>query len=527
MNPEFLWRRLTEPPLPQWAVGATFVLSVALYWHGFGAGDPERYVQAGLDWLERGFHVGDTHWDLRHLFVLPIAASFALFGVNEFSATLPNIVYAGALSSLTFFFACRYIGKSEGFLAAIFIATSAFFVARPIELEIYGAEIFFAALACWLFVAAGVERRRLALLAAAGFAAGLAWLIREQTLYLMPVFGAFALLSRKDVLRALFALGLGFGAVIAAEWIFYAAAAGDPFFRYRVDLGHRTTGVDITLSSEDSTLASTILRPVKDLLAYPTTTPFLVLAAIAAAAGWRTALEPPARRRTFLVFGVMSAIALPVCAYAFQLSFPRYYPILTYVVYLALALAATEATRRFGVAAGAAFASAVIFLNAAAADFSRYGEYAESRFLARYLASASEPVATDPLTASRTIYQLRLLGLSAPEASRRIVFTTSPDAGALYFKSHQVSSRAANWCALEIAEVRPVNWTHYLLRWSGLDKVAGAKIRSVAARPAPVEIVRVLDRPVSAEEIESGACKAPQKAKRRPPIGAAGSNEGA
>lgn len=497
-------------------VAATFIISVAAYWHGFGPGDPERYVRAALLWVEKGFYLGDTHWALRHLFVLPLAASFAAIGVSEFSATLPNIVYAGALVAMTFYFVRRYIGEAEAAIGAAFIATSSFFVARPIEVEAYGAEILFDALACWLFIAAGIERRRYALLLAAGVSAGFAWTIREQTLYLMLVFGLLVLWSRKDIWRSGLALGAGFGAVIAVEWIFYAIAAGDPFYRYKIDINHRLIGQVVVIGAEESTLAKKLTRPIKDLLVSPNTTPFLILASFAALRpGWRAAIETLSRRRTLLVFCAMSAAAIPICAYAFNLSLPRYYPILTYAIFLFLAVMTTATARRYGAPVAAAFAVVITLLNAAAADFSRYQEYSEARFLAEATARYDEPIESDPLTASRARYQLVLRGVSLGEASKRIHMTRTPTIGALYYKSEMVRRSPANWCRIEIVDIRPRNWTHALIRGSGLDRIAGAKIGSIVARPAPVEIVRVLAGPSEVDPVTGAPCRNQPKKEER------------
>lgn len=498
---------LTDARTAPMFVAALFFGSVALYWHGFGPGDPERYVRAALDWNENRFNLGETHWSLRLPIVLPIAGAFALLGANEFAATLPNILYAGGLVAVTFLFMRRYVGRLEGTIAAAFIATSAFFVARPIELDGYGAEALYVAAACWFFVASGMERRRYLLLFAAGFAAGFAWLVREQTLFLMAAFGLLTLMSRKDLLRSLFALGCGFGLVIAAELIFYAIGAGDPLYRYEIDLNHRNIGREIAIEGEDASLFNRLVRPIKDLLASPTTTPFLALAAIAMVGlGWRTAREPEGRRRTFTTFCVAAAIAVPVCAYAFNLALPRYYSIFTYAVFLVLALATAEIARRRGPLPAIGFAALVTFLNIAAADFSRYGEYAEARRLATIAARSAETIETDPLTASRARYQMVLRGFSLRDASSRIVMTDRPTVGGLYFKSHVVARRPSHWCAIEVADVRPFNWTHYLIRKSGLSAIAGAKIRSIVADPAPVELVRVLEGPATSDPATGKAC---------------------
>lgn len=97
-------------------------------------------------WRDSPPYLGDTHWALRHIFVLPMAASFKLFGANEFTATLPNIVYAGGLVAITFYFARKYVGLSEAVFASVLVSTSAFLVSKPLEIAIYGPEVFSAPL---------------------------------------------------------------------------------------------------------------------------------------------------------------------------------------------------------------------------------------------------------------------------------------------------------------------------------------------------------------------------------------------
>ncbi len=501
---------LTDLRTSSMLAATLFFASIAFYWHGLGPGDPERYIRAALDWVEQGFNLGDTHWSLRHPVVLPMAGSFALFGVNEFSATLPNILYAGGLVIITFYFARRYLGRLDGTIAAVFIATSAFFVARPIELDGYGAEAFYTSLACWLFVAARLEPHRYALLFASGAAVGLSWAVREQTLYLLAAFGLLTLHSRKDLFRSLLAIGFGFGLIIAAELIFYTLAADDPLYRYRIDLNHRHIGREITIKGDDAKPFNTFMRPIKDLLTSPVTTPFLALSIIAALFGWRKAFEPIARKQTFLVFCAAATVAVPICAYVFNLALPRYYSILTYALFLILAFAVADLARKHA-ARAIAFAALVTFLNAAAADFSRYGEYAEPRHLAKIAARSAERIETDPLTASRARYQLVLQGWDLNDASARIGMSETPSVGALYFVSHRIARRNSNWCSIEISDVRPFNWTHYLIRKTGVDRFAGSKIRSIVAKPAPVELVRVLDRPAGVDPETGKPCMKRQK----------------
>ncbi len=497
----------------RWSAGvvaAIFCLTVLLNWSGLGPGDAERYVKSALAWREDGFHLGETHWELRYLFVLPMAAMFSVFGPSETAAAVPNVLYAAAIVAVTFYFARRYVGNAEGSVAAAFVAGSVFFVARPLEVEAYGPEAFFVALSCWCFVASRVEKERYAWLIAAGVVAGFAWTVREQTLYLMMVFGLLTLLSRKDVFRSCVALGFGFGSILLIEWLYYWAVAGDPFYRYRIDLSHRTIGQNVELKGSDASLANRFIRPIRDNFTYAMTTPFLLLAALAAwRPGWRTVLAPPSRRQTFILFGWMAFLSVPICGYIFNLALPRYYPVLAYATLLALALACVELWRRHGAAPAAALAVIVLFANVALADFVKYREYSEARFLADYAMKSAEPIETDPLTANRTRHQLMLRGVPSDEASRRIPIRLAPTPGALFFKSHMTQRQPPTWCALVIADVRPVIWTHALIRHAGVDRIAGGKLRATVARPQPVQIVRVLEEEVATDPATGAPCLSP------------------
>jgi 4-amino-4-deoxy-L-arabinose transferase-like glycosyltransferase len=491
---------------------AVFIACAVYYSNGFGPGDAERYLEGAFRWLDKGFYLGENHWELRHLFVLPIALSFKAFGPGEFAATIPNLLYAGGLVAITLYFARRHFGEAEGVLAASFVAVSAFFMARPLELEVYGAEAFFAVLSVWLYATALTADKPLRLYFAAGVIAGLAWSIREQTVYLMLILGVITPFLKRGFLAPWFALGAGFAIIILGEWLFYTIAGGDPFYRYRIDLQHRTTGVPVELTGAAARPEARILRPLKDLLSYATTTPFLVLAAFAALLlRGRLAPEAPSAKRTLLLFGLMAVGSMAVTGIIFNLAFPRYYPVLTYFLLLILALATASFWRSYGRIAGGALGAIVVAANLAAADFSRYGEYAEARFLANVAATSEEPIYTDPLTASRGRYLLRLAGFEGLEASRRVRQDDAVPVGGLFFRGSPAARVKPDWCVIEANEVRRNNWTHALIRESGLDHVLGAKIRSIVKKPLPVELIRIVEPGASIDPRSGNPCLPPSK----------------
>ncbi|MFN0025342.1 MAG: ArnT family glycosyltransferase [Parvularculaceae bacterium] len=507
-----LMRRHWAPLL----VCALFCCALALYWRGIGPGDAERYLDAALHWRE-GPWLGDSHWSLRHLFVLPMTASFLVFGVSETAAIIPNVVYAALTIVVTWHFARRALGEREAFIAASLVATSAFFVARPVGLEVYGAEAFFAILAMWLFIVAEVSKARARWLIAAGLVAGLATTVREPSIYLMGVFGLAILARRRDVWRSLFFVGAGFAAVIAVELAVYAIAAGDPLYRYKTDLNHRAIGVDVTMTAEEASLPSRLKRMAAYLISYPMTTPLLALAGVAIAYLARTkalrAYPGLAALKIVAAAALFSAIIVPL---AFNLSLPRYYPLLTYGCILVIAVAVAVLWSRGRPRAAIAAGLGVIAVNAAIADFISYDEYAEARGLARIAAAFPEPVSADPQTAHRARYQLRLKGLSGAEASAKIINARAPEPGALFLMSSQARRNNPaydrRWCVIEALAPRRTGWTHALIRQTGLARLLGRQMEDIVAPPAPILLIRMLERPAQQDPASGRACLGEQPA---------------
>ena len=424
-----------ERPSSLIAMLALFALAVLYYWNGLGAGDEIEYARAARRWLAEGPNLGQTHWALRQFLVLPMAASFSLFGFNEFAATAPNIAFALVLVGITYVFARRYIAEKEAIAISAVIATSCYFVARPIEVDIYGVEALFAVTAVWLFIASRDAARPLRWLFAAGVAGGLAFTIRETSASIAISLAALTLVfHRQRFFSAGFALGAGYCGVIAFEVLTYSLASGDPLYRYRIDFGHKSVGAAST-HGEGPIGLMRFLLPFKDIAMAPSLTPFVGLAVIfAGALRWRGAFEPRAAS-ALAAFAVAGLVALVVSAWGLKLAMPNYYPIFAYAILVAIGLAIAEAWRRYGaLAAGAAFA-VILALNFLAEDFRDYDDWAEARILAAHAPQFGEPVLTDYATGVRARLLLEMDGASEADASSMINLVTEPKPGALYFRA--------------------------------------------------------------------------------------------
>jgi hypothetical protein len=485
---------------PVVALLGLFAISVLYYWNGFGSGDEGEYAQVAMCWLSDGPHLAETHWGLRQLLVLPMAASFAAFGLTEFAATVPNILYALGLVGGAYWFARRYIGEAEAFATAAAIAVSCFFVARPIEVDVYGAEAFFAVAAVWLFVASRSEARPLRWLFSAGVAGGLAFTIRETSASIAIALAVLTLMfQRQRFFSAGIAIALGYFGVIAIEMAAYALASGDPLYRYKIDFGHKEVGAAAMHEHAPSGLTRFLL-PFKDIAMAPSLTPFLGVACASIAFATRFAPLSARAKSALAVFAIAGGVALVVSAWGLKLAMPHYYPIFAYAVFVAIGVALASIWRRYGAIAVTACFAALVALNIVAEDFRDYDDWAEARVLVWHASDFGEPILTDYATGSRARLMLQMRGASAAEATQMIRLGLAPEPGALYFRAWG-SGLAAPADGQILAEFSPLRSSpvRETLRRFGLGGDPQSRLGRILADRPKAAFMRI---PPHAEEAE-------------------------
>ena len=104
-------------------VALAFAALLATTWVGFIESDDLEYARSAALWLDAFPHLGQSHWGLRHMIVLPVAASFAVFGRGEVALVLPTVLYAAGIVAMTGFCVRRVAGTLAGYLAALLVAT--------------------------------------------------------------------------------------------------------------------------------------------------------------------------------------------------------------------------------------------------------------------------------------------------------------------------------------------------------------------------------------------------------------------
>ena len=209
------------------------LLAIALAWTGFQQTDDLFYADAAGTWAERGWLLGDNHWALRHMIVLPLAALFRLFGRSEVALVAPMLLYAGLFAALVGLIAARIAGGLAGALAAALIvtvpvvATGASYVTTDVP------EAFFVLASAFVFHRALEGRGRVAALLA-GALAGMAFITRETTLALIVFYGLLFLANYGRDRWAYVWLGAGFCLVAGIDALCLWAASGDPFYRLAI-----------------------------------------------------------------------------------------------------------------------------------------------------------------------------------------------------------------------------------------------------------------------------------------------------
>ncbi|MEM8759936.1 MAG: glycosyltransferase family 39 protein [Pseudomonadota bacterium] len=423
-----------------------FAILALVFWEGIGAWDAPYYISAATDWYEWPPSLGENHWYLRYPLILPMAGSFALFGYGEFSATLPNIVMGLLLVIVSTIAAWRHLGAFTGVALGCLVATSYPLVISPMDIEILGPELLFAAGALWLFVEAldraeGERRDWIAPAVLAGLAAGAAWLCRETAAFVPATVAAVVLMrgfARRPFAVAV-AVAAGSGAVIVAELLLYAAVAGDPLYRVNIALVHGETARS---NAAENTLFGAmlltswhdwLLAPFTRIARLPNVYLFLVLSVIAGA--WLFVIRRSLARstvRVVIVFATAGIMSLVLTSYVMSLEHPRYFMMLSYGALVVLAIALGEVRRWIDRRLVVAALVLLCLTGPIFADFRRDMVMPRFRGLADFVEMQRAVIYLPPYDAAYTKLQLRLRG-APPEVSDLLVSEELPGPGDLYF----------------------------------------------------------------------------------------------
>ena len=156
----------------------------AASWVGYLQTDDLAYAQAAEGWVTGAPFLGQSHWALRHFIVLPLAASFQVFGRSETSLVLPMLIYGFGLLLVTGLCVRRVAGPLAGAIAPMLIASVPAFTSGSTVVYTDVPEAFFVIASLWAFHFATLSGRRNTFILA-GMLAGCGILTRETAVALL------------------------------------------------------------------------------------------------------------------------------------------------------------------------------------------------------------------------------------------------------------------------------------------------------------------------------------------------------
>ena len=228
----------------RWVALAALVICTAwIIWLnpvGFmgGGADDTEYLQSVRCWVGAGEPcLARTHWASRWPIVAPIALATGLLGESRTTVAIAPLLYTCATLLLMIFIGNRLFGRPAGYAAAAALVLTPSFAMQALQPAADGIELSWL-LASFAAALAAFDRNSGRWAIAAGVALGIAAQTRDTSLAMFPIAAlAVVLLARGERRNMLWILP-GMLLPIAAEALTYWIVAGDPFWRFRLSLGH-------------------------------------------------------------------------------------------------------------------------------------------------------------------------------------------------------------------------------------------------------------------------------------------------
>lgn len=419
---------------------------VAYFWVAYLGSDDQVYAEAGLSWLRQFPPLGQSHWALRYLPVLPIAAAIGVLGPSTFAVALPNALFFGAFLIAQY----AFLRAAFGWRAAAFGSLALIVLPAFLELSTYAnpdmPEAACVILSFWIFIRMDRAQRPVLMALLAGILAGLAFLARETMLALLLTYGLL-FIFRPLVPRARYILmGIGFLLVVAPQIAYFTARTGDPFYRHTISAQASAAVVDRAGNAAEAQAQGNIFDAEGVLAVHPAIAPFtailvnpkfglLFLLGIPAAI-WlarRGGGLAPRQQRDVALFTLLALVSFLFIALNTRalVLVPRYFVIAAVALSVPLAVAAD---RLLAIRPILAWLAGLAYLGGCVAMLSLLNRAPlwPEETLVRLAALPGEVVYTDPRTANRAAFLLELRGLNDRAKD------TAPPPGALFLAREDI-----------------------------------------------------------------------------------------
>jgi 4-amino-4-deoxy-L-arabinose transferase-like glycosyltransferase len=246
---------------PLWVVliAAAALLVAPIGYVGAGA-DDTHYLNAARCWVAAGSPcVPDSHWASRWPAIAPMVVFTAFFGESRLTVGLGPLAAWTACIALVAALGRAWFDRATGCIAAALLAATPVVTQAALQPSVDTTELALQ-LAALLLATFAYERQSVLLSAGAGAAAAIAMEARDTSVVFCAAAGLAWLFLDPARRKVLLWSIPGFAGVAAAELAAYAAVTGDPFYRFRLALGH--VGVPTTeLAANVDTRRSPLFNP--------------------------------------------------------------------------------------------------------------------------------------------------------------------------------------------------------------------------------------------------------------------------
>ena len=421
--------RFESPAADRWTMLAMVALALALvakFWVGYLSSDDAAYTFSADAWLSSFPFVSRDHWGMRHTVVLPVAASFALFGRNGFTAALPTLLYWVGMVLFSYGFLRRFATRRALALAMPILLTAPLFVVQSSAASADIAETFFIGLALWLFITSDPKAPKTGRLFWCGIAVGLAFLSRDTALSLILflsvcfVFGV--VLPRRQYLP----IAAGAALVFVAETVYFAVMTGSWLHRANTSLHHDST-VNRAVDLAGNVLVNPLIDPLLMLAANQEFALIFVLGVPLVLWSWRRMTRRD--RQPMVIFGLYGLFWLGLFIAVGNLLplNPRYAMSATYAVLMMILLVIARLFETGAVRTAIALVLIFTGTNLLCLSVENRHPIHAVDALVEYVRQHPGTVRTDPETKHRAAMQLRWEGLD------RYVVAGMPRPGELFY----------------------------------------------------------------------------------------------
>lgn len=392
-------------------------------WIGFYASDDIYYYEGGKAWITTAWHVPRGFGEVRTTVTLPISLSLLIFGDSEFSAALPTCLYMVGAVLITYWRLSTLVPSSHAFVASVLFATLPVLVLESSFPSADLAELFWITVAFWCFVAATRDGKGNPwTLVAVGVAAALAFTAHETVLAFLLFLGLLFVAGYRISRWRYWIMAIGFLAVIGAEVLYYAVAAGDPFYRFNLAVYGYSVSVDrevVPPFTYDSAGTLRIWAPIDSLvmaltrhnfsIAYYIMIPSIGLLGSLILGRWRARESLPEWMDQAMLAAILGVVWFAFAAavlYRIAL-LARYYLPPTYFLLVASSLVISHVVLRWRPLLTASAIALLLAASIAAISVANKSPRGGERAVAAYLMSNPGPLYTDPYTATRSQWFVR------------------------------------------------------------------------------------------------------------------------